>query len=211
MWEGKTELVLFIVSHGRSVLNAMKSLQNGFLATVVRGNQHSPQTAHRALQRARGGETHSDSMVEGWPWLNYRLLHLYVVSGDTVFAFPNPDSSSTHHMSLHSHNGSQKSLFLFTSELWLYVFRVPILFAGTNTHGNLTYFYISDTCSHTCPKHGQTLTTAWTHPVTCHPPTFTHCPLLLILQQNMQVFSSAQIKHDKVLENLTLQMGKYSE
>jgi len=59
-------LVLFIVSHGVSVPDAMKSLQNGLLATVVRGNLHSLQTAQREREREREGETHieSDSVVE---------------------------------------------------------------------------------------------------------------------------------------------------
>lgn len=58
-------MVLFIMSHGISVHDAMKSLQNGLLATVVRGNRHSLQTAHQALQREKERHTESDSVVEG--------------------------------------------------------------------------------------------------------------------------------------------------
>ena len=57
----KCGLVLFIMSPGRSVRDAMKSLRSGLLATVVRGNQHSLQTAHQALQREGEGDRKRDT------------------------------------------------------------------------------------------------------------------------------------------------------
>lgn len=60
-------MVLFIVSHGGiSVPDAMKSLQSGLLATVVRGNRHPLQTAHRASHRERERVRHieRDGVVE---------------------------------------------------------------------------------------------------------------------------------------------------
>lgn len=49
------------------MLDAMMSFQNGFLATVVGGNQHSLQAAHRELcRRERESETRieNDSVDE---------------------------------------------------------------------------------------------------------------------------------------------------
>lgn len=58
--ERKSQSVIFIVSHGASMPDAMTSPLRGLLATVVRGNQLSLQTAHRASQR----HIESDSVAE---------------------------------------------------------------------------------------------------------------------------------------------------
>lgn len=58
------------------------------------------------------------------------------------------------------HNGSKKLIIqsIPINRVLVCMFLILFVFAGTDTHSNLTYFCIS----HTCPKHGETLTIACT-------------------------------------------------
>lgn len=149
----ESELILFIVSHGMSMPDAMKSFQNGFLATVVTGNQHSLQTAHRALQRER--EIHREWQHGG----ELTAVNLVFVCQALLI--------QTHH--LHScvtitHTGSWKA-FSYSEEVcgfavlpwWL------LLQAKTLTEmWPISIFLTHAVHSNTCPKHGQKLSIAGT-------------------------------------------------
>lgn len=167
----------------------MKSLQNGLLATVVRGNRHSLQTAHQALQREKERHTESDSVVEGWPWQNNRFLLLHGFGGNIIFVSIRVlDSSFTIMSQFSSYNGSWKAHFYSQSSGSACLAGWFSFQAQTPTEiWPISTSLIQSVYSHTCTN--QTLTTAWTSPVIHskhHPPTFTHCHLLLILKQSMQ-------------------------
>lgn len=125
-FERNTKLVLSLMSPGINMPDAMKSLQNGLLATVVRGNQHS-------LQRAKERHIESDSVAESWPWLDYRLLCVLGINSGTEYASLSRPLFITTQIIVYSPH----------KEIWLCMFRVLIMFAGT--HRNRT-FYICHTC-----------------------------------------------------------------
>lgn len=152
VWEGKKECFFFFSHHEPH--DAMKSLQNGILATVVKGNQHSLQAAHRASGREKARHTESDSVFQSWPRLNYLSPRLPGIRTNTIFKLQNRSSAVRCHKKPSPVRGALFTLCLQAqtlSETW-----------------PSSVFLTHTVYSHTCPQHGQTLSVA-----------SPHCPLLL--------------------------------